>query len=171
MDIFYNNYKKGTSLVEVVIYIALFSIFIGALGSFWLNIIGMRQRSQMMLEINNQGAFLMRVLTSSIKSATAINYPGTGVSSGTLSINTTDTQTTPTVFSENGETLFITEGINPAVALTNNKVKLTNLTFNNVSQPGTPGIIKISFTISNTASTTASYEQYSTNFYGTASLR
>lgn len=163
--------QKGFSAIEMVIYVAIFAMFVGALVTFLLNIGYTRQHAQIMLEVNDQGASIMRTLTLAIKSATAINTPGTGVSSGVLSINTTSPGTTPTVFSVSGEALFITEGTNPAVALTNNKVKITNLTFYNVSQASTPGTIQIRFTISTTASKVSQYEQYSANFYGTASLR
>ena len=166
-----NNLQKGFSLIEMVIYIAVFAVFVGALITFLLNINSTRLHAQIVLEVNGQGASLMKTLTLAVKSATAINSPGTGVSSGVLSINTANSQTTPTVFSEDGETLYITEGTGTAMALTNNKVKLTDLTFTNVSQAGTPGIIQIRFTISNTASKTSTYEQYSTNFYGSSSLR
>ena len=171
MKIITQEKEKGFSMVEMIIYIAIFAIFVGALITFSLNINSSRLRSQMMLEVKDQGADLMRTLTTSIKNATVINNPGTGVSSGVLSINTSNLQTTPTIFSEDGEALYITEGTSSPIALTNNKVKLTNLTFTNVSQSSTPGIIKIRFTISNTASKSSPAEQYSVDFYGSSAVR
>jgi hypothetical protein len=170
MKTFLKN-QKGFSSIEMIVYIAVFAVFVGTLMSFLLNINNTRMHAQIMLEVNDQGASLMRTLTTTIKGTTAINYPGTGASSGTISVNTTSPGTTPTIFSANGEALFITEGANAAVALTNNKVKITNLTFNNVSRVGTPGTIQIRFTISNTADKLSAYEQYSADFYGSASLR
>ena len=163
--------QQGFSMIEMIIYIAIFSVLVGALVDFSLNINNSRLHAQMMLEVKDQGADLMRTLTTSIKNATAINTPGAGVSSGVLSLNTSSPSTTPTIFSENGEALFITEGASSAVALTNNKVKITNLTFTNVSKAGTPGIIEIRFTISNTALKTLTSEQYSVDFYGSSAVR
>lgn len=170
MNKFFEN-QKGFSIVEMIVYIAIFALFVGALVTFTLNINSSRLHSQIMLEMKDQGADLIRTLTTSIKNATAINTPGTGISSGVLSINTSSPSTTPTVFSEDGEALFVTESTGSAVALTNNKVKITNLTFTNVSRVGTPGIIQIRFTISNTASKTLAAEQYSVNFYGSSAVR
>ncbi len=170
MQIFFKN-QKGFSLIEAVVYVAIFSMFIGALVTYMLNINSSRLKSQIMLEVKGQGADLMRILTNSITNATAINYPGTGLASGTLSVNTLDALKNPTIFSGSGEAIYITEGANSAVALTNNKVKVSNLSFANVSKIDTPGIIQIRFTISNTSQKTLPEEQYSIDFYATASLR
>lgn len=163
--------NKGFSLIETIVYIAIFSMFIGALVTFTLNINSSRLKSQTMLEVKGQGADLMRILTKTITNATAINYPGTGLDSGTISVNTIDALKTPTIFSGSGEAIYITEGANSALVLTNNKVKVTNLSFTNVSKINTPGLIQIRFTISNTASQKLPEQQYSIDFYGTASLR
>lgn len=177
MKINYNlkSYKlqpnKGFSMVETIVYLAIFAMFAGTLVTFVFNLNSSRLHSQIMLEVNDQGASLMRLLTRSIESASAINSPGTGGSSGVLSINTSDPLTTPTVFSEDGETLYITEGASDPVALTNNKVRLTDLNFTNVSRSATPGIIQIRFTIGNTAAKTLAEEQYSASFYGSSSLK
>ena len=172
MNFFKNiQVKKGFSLIETIVYIAIFSAFIGALVTFALNINTSRLKTQTMLEVKGQGADLMRILTNSVKNATAINYPGTGLSSGTLSVDMSDTLVNPTIFSGSGEAIYITEGANSAIALTNNEVKVTDLSFTNVSKINTPGVIQIRFTISNTALQTLPEQQYSINFYGTASLR
>lgn len=163
--------QNGFSLIETIIYIAIFSMFVGALMTFTLNINSSRLHSQIMLEVKGQGSDLMRILTKTITNSTAINYPGTGLSSGTISLNTPDSLKNPTIFSGSGEAVYITEGLNSAVALTNNKVKVTNLSFTNVSKINTPGVIQIRFTISNTASQNLPEQQYSIDFYGTASLR
>lgn len=163
--------KKGFSLIEAVIYIAIFTMFVGALVNFTLNLNTSRLHSQTMLEVKGQGADLMRILTKTITNATAINYPGTGLSSGAISVNLPDASKSPTIFSGSGEAIYITEGANSAVALTNNKVKVTNLSFKNVSKTATPGTIQIRFTISNTANQKLPEQQYAIDFYGTASLR
>lgn len=163
--------NQGFTLVETIVYIAIFAIVAGALVTFILNINSSRLHSQTMLEVKGHGADLMRTLTTAIKNATAINSPGTGSNSGVLSINTPDVTKNPTVFSANGEALFITEGVNTALALTNNKVKITNLTFTNLTRTGTKGVIQIRFKIQNTAQQTLPEQQYGIDFYGTATLR
>lgn len=174
MNIFkkqHNKNNKGFSLVEAIIYIAIFTIVLGALITFMLNINSSRLHSQTMLEVKGQGADLLRLITTTIKNSTAINSPGTGISSGVLSLASGDNNKNPTVFSEDGEALYITEGANSALALTNNKVRITNLSFTNVSKTNTKGVIQIRFRIQNTASQTLPEQQYAIDFYGSASIR
>lgn len=163
--------SNGFSMVEMIVYIAIFSMFVGALVTFALNINNSRAHNQIILEAKGQGADLMRRLTTTIEGATLINTPGTGLSSGVLSINTTSSETTPTIFSGNGEVLFITEGVSEPVALTNNKVWVKDLVFTNVSHAGTKGIIQIRFTITNSSAITDPNQQYSINFYGSSAIR
>ena len=163
--------KNGFTIIETIVYVAIFSLVVGALVTFILNINSSRLRSQTMLEVKGQGADLMRTLTTAIKNSTAINSPGTGLSSGVISIETSDPAKNPTIFSANGEAIFITEGSADPIALTNNKVRVTGLVFTNATKIDTPGVVQIRFTIQNTAQQTLPEQQYSIDFYGTATLR
>ena len=163
--------KNGFTIIETIVYVAIFSLVVGALVTFILNINSSRLRSQTMLEVKGQGADLMRILTTAIKNSTAINSPGTGLSSGVISIETSDPAKNPTIFSANGEAIFITEGSADPIALTNNKVRVTGLVFTNATKIDTPGVVQIRFTIQNTALQTLPEQQYSIDFYGTATLR
>lgn len=165
-----NNKINGFTLVEVIIYVAIFSIFVGSLASFSNLINSSRTNNQITLEVNNQGNQAVRVITQSIRNATAINSPTVGTNSSSLSINTTTPSKNPTVFSVSGGILYITEGVSAQVALTNNKVSVQNLSFNNLSKPSTSGSIQIRFTLNNAILNSSSINR-SVDFYGSATIK
>jgi Tfp pilus assembly protein PilW len=165
------NFKGGFTLVEMLVYTAMFTVMISALTAFMSVLSQSRIRNQSVLEVNDQGTQVMRVITQNLRNAVYINSPATSTTGSTLSINTTLASTTPTTFTLTNGVIFLTQGANPSVALTNNKVIVSNLSFTNLSRASTYGNAKVFFTlVSNSASTKAKYN-YSNVFYGGGSLR
>jgi type II secretory pathway pseudopilin PulG len=65
----------------------------------------------------------------------------------------------------------VTEGVGSPVALTNSKVKLSGLTFTNLSRTGTPGIVQISFTLSRFNPSSKNEYDYQKTFTGSAEVQ
>ena len=163
--------RKGFSLVETIIYVAIFSIFIAGTASFLNTMTSSRLNNQMVLEINDQGSSVMKTMTQSIRNANQVNSPTITNTALNLSLVTSLASTSPTVFSQGGGVLYMSEGAGSPVALTNNKVVVSDLTFSNLSRPDTPNIIKISFNLTSTNATSSSSGQYSFVFNGSGALR
>ena len=163
-------FVNGFTLVETLIYVAIFSMLVGAIFSFIGTLQTSRTHSQLILEVNDQGSRITRIITSTIHSASAINSPNAPSTATTLSLAMASSTINPTVFSVSGDgTLYITEGSQDAVPLTNNKVAISDLIFENYSKPVTPGVIRFSFKIGNMATTTG--DNYSNNFFGSGGIR
>lgn len=161
--------KKGSTLIETLVYVAIFSILIGALTSFTISMITSRVRNQIILEVNDQGTKMVRTITQSIRNSRSVNTPTISTGSATLSLTTGVALNDPTIFSVSGGVLYITEGTT-TTAITNNRVSVSNLMFYNMSRSATPGVVKLSFTISNVTPSSNSAYNYSTDFYGGASM-
>lgn len=161
------NLQKGISLVETIVYVAIFSIFIIGLAQFSTTLSSTRLHTQGVLEVNDQGSQAIKLITQTLRNASSVNSPTIGNSGSSLSVVTNIPATSPTIFSLSDGVLYITEGVGSPIALTNNKVVVSNLTFSNFSRASTPNIIKISFTITS-ASTR---DPYSVNFEGSGALR
>lgn len=158
---------KGFSLIETVVYVGIFSLFVIGLANFSSGLSSSRVHSQMVFEVNDQGSRVIRVITQTLRNANSINQPSIGATASSVSIETENLIKNPTVFSESGGVLYITEASGSPVALTNNKVVVSNLTFANVSQPGASGSIRIRFTLTDTSGTNS----YSMDFEGSGTLR
>ncbi|MEI7765152.1 MAG: hypothetical protein WCI93_01035 [bacterium] len=163
--------NNGISLVETIIYIAIFSMIVTVFISFSNSMTTSRLHNQMILEINDQGNSAMKTLTQAIRNASAVNSPTIGNSASILSLAMYQTAVNPTVFSQSTfGVLDITEGSGSITALTNNKVIVSNLIFSNFSRPGTPNIVKISFTLTSITSGGLG-GSYAYTFNGSAQIR
>ena len=167
------NYKKksGFSLVEILIYIAIFSVFVISLVSFNSSLTASRLHNQMMLEVNDQGEKVMKIITQTLRNSSQVNSPTIGSAANNLSVVTGVPVNDPTVFSLSGGVLYITEGAGSPVALTNNQVITSSLLFSNFSRSSTPNIIKVSFTLASIALSSSPGGTYSFTFNGSAALR
>lgn len=159
------------TLIETLVYTAIFSMFVLTLSSFANMTNSNRLRNQTMQEVNYQGSQAMYIMTQSIRNASAITVPVISNSGTALNIETLDPLTNPTVFYISTSTLYMIEGTSDPVALTNNRVAIQNLVFSNFSRTSTPGTVRVRFDLKNADTLTHTEEQYTKSFYGTASIR
>ncbi len=162
--------QRGFTLFELLIYIALASILIGAISTLLFITLNARVKNQTIGEVEQQGSLAMRMITQSIRNADAITSP-TSSSASTLVLDVVTVADDPTVFDLSGTTLEKTAGAAPAVTLTNNRVEVSDLTFTNISQSGAPGTIRIQFTMTHVNTSGRQEYSYAKTFYGTANLR
>lgn len=166
------QYKKGFTLVEMVLYVSLCSIILLSLSTFLSFLLEARVRSQAITEVNQQGFQVMYQITQTIRNGRSIQVPLIGTASSTLSVTTGIPLLNPTIFSVSSSTFIIQEGANIPVPLTNSRVIVSALSFQNISSAGSVDkIIKISFTIR--YSNPQGREEYSftKTFNGSATLR
>lgn len=114
----------------------------------------------------------MSMITQTIRNGRSIQVPSMGLSSSTLSITTGDVLLNPTVFSLSSTTVQIKEASKNAVPLTNSRIRVSGLTFQNVSSgSSTEKIIRISYTIDYINPAGRSEYTFTKSFTGSATLR
>jgi prepilin-type N-terminal cleavage/methylation domain-containing protein len=144
--------KKGFTLIEFLIYISIFaSILVLLFGFFW-DIIFSNIKGNVIQEIQENGNFSIFKISREIKRAKSINFPPQGSSGNYLSLEMTDSNLNPTVFDFFDGKLRVTQGSNPSYFLTSDSVRVTNLSFSNLSFSQTPGIIEVEIEISSSNS-------------------
>ena len=157
------NYKlktkkqKGFSLVETIVYVSIFSIFMISFVTFLNVMTTSRINNQIVLEVNNQGNSAMRIMTQSIRNSTSFSIPN----SSTLNLTTPNGSI---IFSVSGGVLNMNDG-SGNIALTNNKVTVNSLSFVDFTQSTSAENININLTLESANNT------HPVNFYGSASLR
>lgn len=166
-----NSNNKGFGLVELIIYISIASVLLLSISSFYSTILKSRNRNNIVLEVDQQGVYLMNVITQTVRNAELINSPFIGSSDAILSLNTLEENQNPIIFDLFDNVVRIKEGSGDYIPLTNSHIIISNLNFTNLSKTETPGIIRIEFTISyNSSNPNAEYD-YTKTFYNSASLR
>ena len=113
----------------------------------------------------------MHVITQTARNAETITSPAQGASAALLTLDVVTVANDPTVFDLSGGAMRITEGVGSAVALTNSRVTASTLNFQNLSRTGTPGTVRITFTLTHVNPSSRQEYNYARTFYGSASLR
>jgi prepilin-type N-terminal cleavage/methylation domain-containing protein len=178
MKIFTKRFQedKGFTLMEVLLYVAIFSLIIGAVAGLAINSTSERAHNQIVADLNYQGESVMYTIVQAVDNSTSIDTPTLGTNSGTLSLSTADPSTNPTVFDAFTDStttrMQISEGSVPTQNfLTNSRVRLTNLTFTNNGVTGSKGSVQIEFTLTYVTNSTLRSFNYSKTFDGAATIR
>ncbi len=162
---------SGFTLVELLLSVGLAGVILLLSSLLLATLLQARVKNQTLAEVEEQGLAVMQVMTQAIRNAETLNSPTLGISATTLSLNTPMVGNNPTVFSSALGSIQIKEGSATAVALNNSRVTVSSLSFQNLAQAGTPGSLRIQFTL--TAVNPSGRNEYSFTkiFTGSASLR
>ncbi|MCH7730769.1 prepilin-type N-terminal cleavage/methylation domain-containing protein [Patescibacteria group bacterium] len=140
--------RAGFTLIELIIYIALVSIFISGAILFAWDIIYGRVKSGVQREVTQNLRLASKRLVYEIRNASGIN----SVSTSTISLVMDESDRNPTVFDVSGGRLRIGYGSGGSCpstspcSLTSNKVTVSNLAFTDLSSSGGESV-NIQFTI------------------------
>lgn len=162
--------QPGFTLIEVVLAIGLFSLLALAAVNFISAISAVRAKGQAIREVGEQGRMALMIIEQTLNKAESVLEPAAGATGSTLSLDVLDTGADPTVFGVASNILVLTEGTNPTVSLTSDRVLIDALTFTNLAPSGAPGSIRTELTLSYAASENSPFK-YSETFYSTATLR
>jgi len=165
------NNKKAFTLIELLLSLGMMATILLAVSVFFVNVLQVRTKSQVISEVEQQGQAVMQIITQTGRNALLINAPAVGITANSVSVNVSDAPKSPTIFDLNSGAIRIKEGAAAAVALTSSNVVASNLTFNNLSRPSTKGTIKIQFTLAYNSTSGNNEFIYSKTFYASASLR
>lgn len=163
--------QKGFTLIELLLYISISSIILLSISLFLSILIKSRVKNQTIAEVEQQGLQVMQIITQTVRNSTTINSPAQGVSDTSLSINTIVPANNPTVFDLSSSAIRIKEGTAAVIPLINSRVAASGLSFSNLSLTGTPGTVRIQFTLTNINNVGTNEYSFAKTFIGSATLR
>lgn len=79
--------QKGLSLIELIIYFALFSILITLVAKFLFDLKTLQLETQSHLSLNREARFLFLEIQKSLRAAQSIDSPAPGETGDSLSLN------------------------------------------------------------------------------------
>jgi type II secretory pathway pseudopilin PulG len=162
---------RGFTLVEMVLYVSVCAIILLSLSTFLSFLLSSRVKSQAINEVNQQGFQVMNLIAGTIRNGRSIQTPAIGTSSSTLSLTTAYPLLNPTIFSLSSTTLTIKEGSSNPIALTNSRIMVSSLLFQNVSSASTTEkVIRFSFVIDYINPQGRAEYSYAKTFSGSATL-
>jgi len=163
--------NQGFSLIELILYIAITSVILVIVSQFMGGILESRVKNRTIAEVEQQGVQIMETITQTIRNAQAITSPSQGNNYSALTLDVVNVVDDPTIFDLSAGVVRIKEGTAVAIGLNNSVVEVSNLTFDNLSKTGTPGLVRVEFTIDYINNSGRQEFDWSKTFYGSASLR
>ncbi len=162
-----NQNKRGFTLLEVTLYIAILSTLVFGIGAFINLVSTVRVKSHVVSEVNQQALQIIQTLTVDIRTANNITIPSIGQAGASLTL--TDSSSNEVEFTLTDGVLSVDRGAG-AVELSNSRVVLSDLEFKNLSRPSTPDMIHITFTLSYVNDINHESYDYSKTYVATALL-
>ncbi|KKQ98559.1 MAG: hypothetical protein UT24_C0009G0059 [Candidatus Woesebacteria bacterium GW2011_GWB1_39_12] len=138
-----SKFSRGFTLVELILYIAIVTMFMTGVIYFTSDIVYGRVRSQVHQEVNQNMRLAVKIIMYEIRNASGVN----SVSASSISLASTDAGRNPTVIDRDVSSgrLRIGYGGNQYF-LTSNKVTVTALNFTDFSTAGSTNV-RFSITI------------------------
>lgn len=161
---------KGVTLVEILLYVALVSVFSLVVMAFFVVITETNSKFTVTEEVENEAINLMGTLDMYISNSTAVTGLTAGTSANNIVLTSSIASSNPTTFRLNSGALQIQEGAAGTFTnLSSNKVTMSNLTFFNYAQNSSlRHAVRYQFTLTNTFN---QKDTYTKTFYGSALLR
>jgi type II secretory pathway pseudopilin PulG len=163
--------QKSFTLIEILLYISLASVIFTLVSSLLFSFLEVQTKSRTIAQVEQQGIQVMQQITQNVRNAEAIISPTPGNSSNSLTVDVVDVNRDPTIYSLNGGTIQIEEGTQAAINLVSSDVIITALNFENLSRPGTKGLIRISFTLAKINNEGRYEYDFTRTFTGSAGIR
>lgn len=141
------QFQKGFTLIEFILYIGLSMMMVVLFSGVAIGVLESKEKTGSLAEINYNSTLLFNKINTAVKEAEAINLPVSGSPIYTLSLQTTNPDTNPTIFylSEGG--LFMKEGINEDIQLTTADVIVADLIFEYISYENAPASVQVDMDI------------------------
>jgi type II secretory pathway pseudopilin PulG len=169
--------KKGFSLLETILYLALIVIMLGALVPVMLQIVDAGAKSSLDQEVDSVARYASERIIYEIRNAQNLNVASSSFgtnfaasSTALLSLAESSTAVNPTTFSVASGTLYVAQGTSTPVSLTPSSTSVSSLIFTNNS---TSTFNNVSFVLVLIDSSPSVREEFqaTTTIEGTAELR
>lgn len=151
--------KRGLSLIELLIFAAIFSLVMMGFVSIMVAVVRVQSRQSAAAEVNQQSQFLLQQFQHQIERSSLVDVPQDTPAS-TLTLRMRASSEDPIVIRLSNGIVYIKKGGAVEEQLTTNRVTVSALTFTKRSNPPAKDSVNIAFTMEyNTQNITQSFIQ------------
>lgn len=166
-----NSKKKGFTLMELLLYVGIASIMLFIISLLLSTLLQSRIKNQSIIEVEQQGQFVIQQITQALRNGKEVSNPQFQEEDASLSLITYSVDESPTLFYIDEGIIYIKEGSDEAIPLTNSRIQASNLSFSNLTHVDSPEFIRISFTLGHDNPQDRTEYDFSRTFFASASLR
>jgi len=160
--------SKGFTLIELILYVGIVGVVLLVVSIFFMTLLTSRIKNETVSEVELQGTQVVQMITQNIRNAEAVSVPAKGETSSSLVITKEDENI---AFSLDDGVIYTQEGSGNLINLTNNRVLVSSLLFENTGKENAPDSIRINFILSHVNHTGRNEYSFTKSFLGSASLR
>ncbi|MAZ40570.1 hypothetical protein CL654_00425 [bacterium] len=164
-------YKKGVTLIELLLYISIVGIIVGASIVLLITVQSSSTKNDSLVVVEEHGHNIIETITQAVRRADSVTGLVQGATSTTLTLVMSDSSINPTVFELASSTVQVTEGAGAITPLLPVEVQVTNLLFRNTTSTTSNAVIEIELSLLRVSSSTRNEFDYNEDFYGVASTR
>lgn len=164
--------EKGFTLIELLLYISITILILFSIVFFLSLMQDAKIKNQTIEEVDQQGMQALENMTQALRNASTINFPIVGSSSAiSFSVETQDPTKNPTVYDISDGVIRIKEGVGSPIQLTSSNITVSDAVFENITRPGTTGMMRIKFVLTYVSNSERNPYKYTKTFYSSISLR
>lgn len=142
----HKHHRAGFTLIEVLIYIVIFTISATFLTAILTTITNVQNRQGSTNEVNNQLAFVNNAVQNVVQQSSLIDVTP-GVATSTLKLRMASSSLDPALIYASGTVLYLTEG-SSTMPLTDSNVAVNNFTATKFENPGGFSVVQINLSLS-----------------------
>lgn len=137
--------RAGFTLIELIIFIAIFAVSMGALMTVFVSVSGVAIRQSSVAEVQSQSQFLLQTIQHYVERSSVVEIDADDATD-TLVLRMPNEDEDPVVISLNGTVVELEVG-GVTQEITSGKVEVSNLSFVKRSNPGGKDSVAASFTV------------------------
>lgn len=145
--------RAGFTLIELIIFTAIFSLAMGAFLSVFTNISGVAVRQNSTAEVQSQSQFVLQTIQYYVERSSMVSTTVDATSTA-LILRMSSTTEDPVIIDTNGAAVQLKVGNGAAQTITSDKVEISDLVFIRRSNPGGKNSVSVSFTVTYAAGNT-----------------
>lgn len=158
--------KKGFTLIEVVLYMGLFAIFMVVMTNIYVSVLSIRLESESISAVEQDGNVILARLIYDINQASSVTTPGSlGTQSSSLAMVINSTNYT---YALSGGNMVLTAGANSG-AINSYNTTISNFSVLRLGNVGGKHSLQLSFTVTSKITKTSGVD--TKNFQTTVALR
>lgn len=128
------RHSRGFSMLELIIYLGIFSVVSGFLIGILTTVTGINQRASANSEVASQVNFVSQIVQRLVRDSSFVDL-AEGVTTSTLRLRVKDVAKDPTIISLSNNVLYLQEGASAASPITSAKVLVESAAFQKVVSP------------------------------------
>ena len=137
---------QGYSLMELLIYVALFAIVVGVLSGILAIFIRIQSQQIASTSVSQELAFVQNTIQRLVRDSVNIQNSA-GAASNTLTLRMASSTLDPTIISSDANGIYLTQGTGTTQTLTTNQVKVSQFQVIKYENPGGHAIVQVDLSL------------------------